>query len=248
VYPTYQGLTRYAETAGGYVHWVDLDEAMKHDLQAMDLRTTQRVSLVFVCNPNNPTGTLLDPATLRDFCMSTARRTFVFVDEAYNELTDDPAANSMVGLVHEGHNVLIARTFSKIHGMAGLRIGYGIARPDIIERISQFRMGGPNVLALHAAAASYQDAEFQTFSRKKVAEARQFTYGVLDEVGYRYIPSETNFIFFHTGRDIADFQTAMQDQGVLVGRPFPPYRDWCRVSMGTDENMQAFADALRRVV
>lgn len=245
--PTFQQLLRYAEHVGGYVHRVPLDDAMVHDLDAMDRRVTGSTKLVFVCNPNNPTGTLVDPGRLRAFCTSTSARAVVFVDEAYIDLLDNPEQHTMASLVRDGQPVIVARTMSKIHGLAGQRIGYALARPDIVERLQAYRMGTPNVLGLHAAIASLQDTEFQAFSRTKMAEGRRMIYALCDEVGYGYTPSHASFVLIRTGQPIEQFATAMADQGVLVGRPFPPYLDWCRVSIGTEEEMQAFASALRTV-
>ena len=246
-YPTYQGLTRYAEQVGAYVHWVPLDGDMAHDLEAMERRMTSATGLVFVCNPNNPTGTVVEAERLRAFCREASKRAVVFLDQAYVELMDD-GGETMLDLVLDGHNVILSRTFSKIHGLAGLRVGYGIARPDIAERLGRYRMSSPNVLGLRAAAASYGDEDFQAFSRKKVAEGRRYVYGLLDELGLRYVPSQGNFVFFHTGQPIEAFGTAMQERGILVGRPFPPYLDWCRLSMGKLEDLETFGTALREMM
>ncbi len=243
--PTYQGMLRYAERIGGYVHRVPLDEDLVHDLEAMERRITLAARLVFICNPNNPTGTIVDPVALRDFCTSVAKRAVVFMDEAYIDLLEDPAEHTMIDLVLKGHNVIVSRTFSKIHGLAGMRIGYAIARPDIIQRIARYRMGSPNVLGLRAAIASYQDAEFQAFSRNKIAEGREKVYDALDHAGYVYVPSYGSFVFFHTGTPIQEFQEDMMTRNILVGRPFPPYLDWCRVSIGTSEDMNRFVTAFQ---
>ena len=243
--PTYQKLLTYAENLGAHAHRVPLDDGMVHDLDAMERRVTQATRLVFVCNPNNPTGTIVDPDRLRDFCASVAPRAVVFMDEAYIELLDEPERHTMVDLVRRGENVIVSRTFSKIFGMAGLRLGYAIARPDIVERLAQYGMGGPNVLALRGAIASLHDEAFQAESRQRTAEGRAFLYRLFDEVGYAYTPASGNFVFFHTGVPILEFQQALRERGVLVARPFPPYLDWCRVSVGTPDEMAAFADALR---
>lgn len=248
-HPTYEGLETAARTIGAYVHRVPLNKTFEHDLDEMDRRTTQAVRLVFVCNPNNPTGTIVSADRLRAFCKEVSKRSVVLVDEAYHEYVDAPQYSSMIDLARDGHNVIISRTFSKIHGMAGLRVGYGFARPDIVARLRQFR-GMINILGLQAAMASYQDPEFQSFSRKKNAEARSYLYSVLDELGYKYIPSQANFVFFKLGKDVqsAAFRETMEKKhGILLGRTFPPYTDYCRVSMGTMDEMKLFADALREV-
>jgi histidinol-phosphate aminotransferase len=247
-HPTFEGLENYAASVGAYVHRAPLTENFELDLEAMDRRITQAVRLVFVCNPNNPTGTIVAGDRLRDFCQAVARRAVVLVDEAYHDYVEAPVYSSMIDLVRQGHTVIVSRTFSKIHGLAGLRIGYGLARPDIASRLRQFRTAhSVNILGLRAALASYQDMEFQAFSRRKNAEARSYLYRVLDELGYRYLSSHTNFVFFRIGRDAQAFREAMEKRGVLVGRPFPPYPDWCRVSLGTVDEMKIFATALREV-
>jgi histidinol-phosphate aminotransferase len=211
----------------------------------MDQRISQATRVVYVCNPNNPTGTLLPPDALRDFCISASKKVPVFVDEAYYEVVDPEHRTSMVDLVKAGHNVIVARTFSKVYGLAGLRIGYGIASPDVISQLERYKMSFQNVIGLRAALASLDDPEFETFSRVKIDEARRFTYALLDELGLRYTPSHGNFVLFHTGQDIQSFQTDMRWRNIGVGRPFPPYLDWCRLSMSKMEDMTAFADALR---
>lgn len=246
--PAYLGLTRYAEKFGGYTHKVSLDENMVHDLDGMYDRISPHVELVFVCNPNNPTGTSLPADKLRDFAVSASKKAVIFIDEAYIELMDDMAANTMVDLVKQGENVIVSRTFSKIFGMAGQRIGYALTRPDIAKRIQQYRMGTPNVIGIRGAIASLQDASFQAHSRKMIAEGRQVVYDTCDQLGMKYTPSSTNFVFFHTGRPIREFSDAMKAEGVLVARPFPPFMDWCRISIGTREDMQAFAAAAKMVM
>jgi histidinol-phosphate aminotransferase len=211
-------------------------------------RISPHVKLVFICNPNNPTGTVVPPEKLRDFTASASEKAVIFIDEAYIELMEDMEANTMVDLVKKDHNVIVSRTFSKIFGMAGQRIGYALTRPDIARRIQEYRMGTPNVAGIRGAIASLQDEEFQVFSRARIAEGRQYVYILCDELGLKYTPSTTNFVFFHTGRPIQEIQSAMKDEGVLVGRPFPPYVDWCRISIGTMEDMQAFGTALKKVM
>ena len=245
-YPTYESMERYAVSIGAHVHRVPLDDEMMIDLEAMDRRTTQAIKLVYVCNPNNPTGTLLPSKAVQAFCEEISPRSVVFVDEAYHELVDDPGYYSMVPLVRDGRNVIVSRTFSKIFGLAGLRVGYGLARPDIAARLRKFRTGSSiNVLGVHAAAASFQDQEFIAFSRRVNDEARDYARQVVEEHGHRCLPSQTNFIFFHLGQNIQTFRAAMEQRGILVGRPFPPYMDWCRLSIGTMDEMKAFAAAFQ---
>lgn len=243
--PTFEQCPDYAEKAGGVVVSVPLDKDMVHDLSAMEAAMTAKTGLVYVCNPNNPTATQLDAKRLRSFVDTVAPRAMVLVDEAYVDLIDDPAGNSMLDLVKAGKNVIIARTFSKIHGMAGLRVGFAIAPPDVIKRMNGLRMSVVNKLGLVAALASYQDTEFMAFSRSKIRECMTMTFKVLDELGLPHVKSQANFLMFETEKPIREFMTAMRARNVFVGRPFPPYLTWCRVSMGKVEQMPIFFDALR---
>jgi len=246
--PTFQALLRYAEQFGAYVHRVPLNDRLEHDLNAMYQRITNRTGLIFLCNPNNPTGTLLEANAVRDFCESAARRTVVFSDEAYYDYIDRPNYPSMVELVKEGQNVIVSRTFSKVYGMAGIRIGYLIARPDIANRLKEKVVAFTNTPALFAAKAALQDEAFYQFSVDKNKEAKARIYGALDELGLEYIPSQTNFVFFKTGQPISDFGAKMREEGVLVGRPFPPYLDWCRISTGSLEEVDQFTKGLKKVL
>ena len=241
-YPTYEGLELYAKTIHADVHRVGLTDSMHIDLPTMDLRTTRNVSLVFVCNPNNPTGTICDKNELQAFCEEVSRRCVVLVDEAYYELVDDPAYASVVPMVAQGHNIIVSRTFSKVFGLAGLRVGYALARPDIAARLRNYRTyNGINILGLRAALASYSDQDFVHRSRAQIAKDRTDITRKLRKWGHRCLDSHTNYIFFHLGRPIQPFQEAMAKRGVLVGRPFPPYLDWCRLTIGTPDEMARFA-------
>ncbi len=246
--PTFQSLMTYAEQFGATIHWVPVDKNGAHDLPAMEKRVNGNTRLVFVCNPNNPTGTLLSAAQMRDFCKSMAGRTIVFADEAYFDYITEPGYPSMVELVKEDYNVIVSRTFSKIYGLAGVRIGYLIARPDIARRLSAATMANLNMLGIFAAKAALEDQEFYRFSLQKNEEAKNYLYGLFKSMNLNYIPSHANFVFFETGQDISAFQAAMLKENVQVGRPFPPMTKWCRVSTGTMEEMQAFGAALKKVV
>lgn len=245
--PTFKALMSFAERFGAYVNWVPVDEQLKHDLEAMDRRITTNTSLVYVCNPNNPTGTILAGDKLRDFCASVSKRTMTFVDEAYIDFITDPHYPSMVELVKEGHNVIVAKTFSKVYGLAGLRIGYLIARPDIARRLQERLVAFTNVPAIAAAKAALQDQEFYQFSLEKTQAAKEMIYATLDELELPYMPSHTNFVFFESGRDIRGLNEAMREQGVLIGRPFPPLTKYCRISTGTLEETRSFCEGLKKV-
>ncbi len=243
--PTFPMVAEHARAIGGTVREVPLDASLCFDLKGMRAALSPNTRLIYVCNPNNPTGTLVPGAELREFIASMPKQVNVLVDEAYLELAADMAENSAVSRVKQDDNVIVARTFSKLHGLAGLRIGYALARPDIIERLARLKLAVASSLGLAAAAASYADRDFQELSRRSIAEGVAITVAVLQELKLRYAPTRANFVFFDTGQPISQFLAAMRQRGFAVGRPFPPYDTWCRVSMGTVEQMRAFAAALR---
>ncbi len=243
-WPTFEDLPRWGETLRAKVHKVPLDHNLDHDLYQMDARIGSSTKLVFVCNPNNPTSNLADDQALRDFVSNAARRTPVIVDEAYFEFVDKPGHKSMVDLVLKGENVIVSRTASKIHGLAGLRCGFAVARPDIIKRLSQYVTGDPNVFGLQAANASLLDVEYQNFVQQKNREGRAMLLDAVARLGKKAAPSQTNFVFFQTGRPVQQLQDYFLSAGFLIGRAFPPFTDWARVSIGTPDEMKRFVAAL----
>ena len=164
---TYSEHLLYAENLGIEVERVPLREDMAIDLEAMARAVDDSVSLVYLCNPNNPTGMAIDGDELRSFCREVSGKVPIMIDEAYSELTDKPDYTSMVDLVRGGANILLTRTFSKIFGMAGLRVGYGMGHPDIVKVVRDHVMAWPNGVGLYAAYHSYLDEDFIAFSRKK---------------------------------------------------------------------------------
>lgn len=246
--PTFQALMRYAENFGAIVHRVPLDANLTHDLGAMERRVTSKTRLIFICNPNNPTGTLLNAGKLKDFILSVDNKAVVFSDEAYYDFIAEPDYPSMVELVKQGRNVIVSKTFSKIYGLAGLRIGYLIARPDTADRLRTAAMAKTNILAIEAAKTALEDDEFYKFSLAKNVEVKNYIYKLLDDLNLKYIRSHTNFIFFKSGRNINDLMADMRNENVLIGRPFPPMYDWARISIGTVEESKIFGEALRKVM
>ena len=246
--PTFQAMLSYAAKWGAYINRVPLNNDLIHDLNEMDRRITQATRIVFICNPNNPTGTIIDADDLNAFCETNSKRTVIFSDEAYYDYITEPGYPSMVNLVKEGHNVIVSRTFSKIYGLAGVRIGYLVARPDIASRLNNHVVAGTNVLAIAAALTSLNDQEFYKHSIEKNMEAKTFLYSLFDDMGLKYIKSHTNFVFFQTGRPIQELIKEMKSKNVYIGRPFPPLLDWCRISTGTMKDMESFGTALKSII
>lgn len=244
--PTFGFLQAYARQLGATVTEVPLDDNMRHDLKALAAAVTARTGLLYICNPNNPTGTLIPGPELCPFVQEMASRTTVLVDEAYLDLWEDWPQHTATDSVRAGETVIVTRTFSKLHGLAGLRVGYALAPPALIQRLEKHRMTMQGSAGVAAATASYQDLEFQALSRARLRAGLAITTGTLEELELRHVENgRGNFVFFDTGGPLADFSAAMRRAGYLVGRPFPPYSTWCRVSMGTVEQMRGFATALR---
>ncbi|TFG78412.1 MAG: histidinol-phosphate aminotransferase family protein [Flavobacteriales bacterium] len=246
--PTFQAMLNYAEGFGAYVHRVPVDKDYGHDLEAMAQRVTSKTRLIFICNPNNPTGTLLDKNKLRDFCSSLDEKAVIFSDEAYYDFITEPDYPSMVELVKQGRNVIVSKTFSKVYGLAGLRLGYLIARPDIAARLNDAVMANTNMLAIAAAKEALIDDEFYKFSLGKNEEAKRQIYATLNDLGMEHIKSHTNFVFFKTGRHINELMAEMRKEDVVIGRPFPPFYEWARISTGTTQEMEMFDRALKKVM
>ena len=246
--PTFQALLRYAETFNTKVHRVPLNDALEHDLEAMSAKINARTSLIFICNPNNPSGTLLPVSKLKDFCTSHDQDAVIFSDEAYYDFITEADYPSMVELVKQGRNVIVSRTFSKVYGLAGMRLGYLVARPDMAGKLKKAVMANTNILALEAAKTALTDDEFYKFSIAKNHEAKEYIYNTLDQLELPYVKSHTNFVFFKSGRPIQELITAMEEKGVIIGRPFPPLYHWARISTGTMPQVEMFGKALKEVL
>lgn len=246
--PTFLAMMTYAKQWGATVNWVDLDKTLTHDVDEMEKRISSKTKLIFLCNPNNPTSTLLSKEKLVDFCTTASKKTIVFSDEAYYDFIEEKDYPSMVSLVKKGENVIVSRTFSKVYGLAGLRIGYLVAKPELANQIRKNVVANTNVLAIKAAMSAMKDDAFYQFSLNKVKEGKELMYSAMNDLDLEYIRSNTNFIFFKTGRDIGTFNKQMLAQGVRVGRPFPPYHEWCRISAGTIEEVKLFNKALKQVM
>ena len=247
--PAYMSLIRVAEACGGTWKPVPLKN-WSHDLPAMEAAIDIDTKLVYICNPNNPTGTITDSTELLEFCSRVSEKVPVFVDEAYLWFLDEGAKHSMVKLVAEGKNIIVARTFSKIHGMAGLRVGYGIAQKEMIDKIQQITRGGMGISypSVFAAMAAMDDTEFIDKSRTLNAEARAYTFSTLKDMGFKPVPSHTSFMIFPIQMEGKEFLTQMTEQKVGVRAFEFMGKKWCRVSMGTIDEMKLFTSAIEKVL
>ena len=246
--PTFKALLSYAAQFGGYVNNVNLDHNHNYDLNTIERRISSHTGLVFVCNPNNPTGTIVNGNDLKSFCEEASKKTIVFVDEVYYDYIEEPNYPTMIDMVKQGKNVIVARTFSKIYGLAGIRIGFLVARPEIASRLQANQQAGTNIMGVFAGMAALEDRDFYKSSLAKNKEARDFLYSVFNDLGLEYLPSHANFVFFKSGRHIETLIDQMREHNVIIGRPFPPMTKWCRISTGTMDDMYAFANALKSVM
>ena len=237
---TYSDHLHYAEKLGVAVHRVPLREDMAIDLEAVARAVDDSISLVYLCNPNNPTGMAIDGDELRSFCREISPKVPILIDEAYNELTDRPDYTSMVDLVRGGANILITRTFSKIFGMAGLRVGYGMGHPDIVSVVKDNVMAWPNGVGLYAAYHSYLDEDFIAFSREKILQGREMVNATFRRHGIEPLPSQTSFVYADIQRDADVFKARMADRNVKIRGIYKGYSTFSRVSMGRIEDLRIF--------
>ncbi len=246
--PTFEDLPRYAGNNGSEVIRVPVNDNLETDLEAMASAIRRDTKLVYVCNPNNPIPNIIEKNALRDFVIEISRDRMVFVDEAYHEFVDDPNYGSMMDLVRDGRqNIIIARTASKIHGLAGLRVGFGFSHPDLAAEITRRMTGTLNIIGMRAALASYRDVEHSNFVLRKNKEALEITQGYFREAGIRHIDSTANFTFVETGHDIEEVQARFMEHNIRVGRPFPPFRNWMRLSMAKPEEMRYFVQTYKKL-
>jgi histidinol-phosphate aminotransferase len=250
VEPSYSTVYRHATGLKGDAILLPLNEDYTQNIPAMIHATMQNrrdLGFVYLCNPNNPTGVIVTQNEVRQLLDGIPEDMPTLIDEAYHHFVEDPRYATAIPYVKEGRRVVIARTFSKIYGMAALRIGYAVAPADMIQEMRNYSTGSVNVLARWGAAAALDDpnAEKQVFDT--TLRLRKQTAGALRNLGYDVIPSETNFIMVHTGRPVQEVQQAFREKGVLVGRPFPPMLDHLRVSIGTEEEMSRFLAAWKEI-
>jgi histidinol-phosphate aminotransferase len=237
----------YGERQGVQSIRVPLAADMGVDLPAMAAKVGEAVALVQICNPNNPTGMLIPAADLRAFAASVTPKATLLIDEAYNELTDRPDDNAMIDLVRAGADVIVCRTFSKIYGMAGLRIGYAITSEANAARIRAHLMSfGGNLAGLAAAIASYNDTAFLARSRAMVLEGREMIVAAVAKAGLKALPSQTNFVFVEVP-DANALRDAMGTQGIAIRGAYGAWKGYSRVSTGKLEDVARYAAALPEI-
>ncbi len=249
--PSYGECSGYAELIGTPVEFVPVDASLRLDLNAM-ADAAKGAGMVFLDNPNNPTATLHSADEMGAFIdrVMTESEAVILVDEAYHDYVTDPAYRSEVTRAVRNKRVLVARTFSKAHGMAGMRIGYGVAHADTLAAMRQWHYGlSLNVAAIAGAAGSLRDTDHIAAERARNTEVRHFTVNWFKLHGIQGTDTQTNFVFMRTGVPAADFRSGCAKHAILVGRDFRPFHDdWARISLGTMAEMQRATEVFGRVL
>jgi len=243
--PTFEAILNHARVSGADVVKVPLTESFGHDLKKMTAAAVE--GLIYICNPNNPTASITPKNEVREFIKMIPRETMILVDEAYFHYADSPDYESVIPMIGSHPNLIVARTFSKIYGMAGLRCGYCVAQPETVQRLRPHQTwDSVNIMALAAANASINDADQVSKGRRLNSETRKFVIGELDTMGYRHIPSHANFMMIDLKRPVRPVIDALSQRGVQVGRPFPTLPHHLRVTIGKQAEMEAFLSAFRQ--
>ncbi|UCF21088.1 MAG: aminotransferase class I/II-fold pyridoxal phosphate-dependent enzyme [Gemmatimonadota bacterium] len=244
--PTFEDVPWYGQPFPYRLEKVPLDGRHAHDIGRMKERAEGGGrAIVYICNPNNPTGTVTPSSEVDEWIESADENTYFLVDEAYYEYCVDPGYWSCTKWVTKP-NVIVARTFSKIYGMAGMRLGYAVAHKEAAARLSEYiAKTNANHLVLVAARVCLDDAELVPASLEANSRAMRILYDVLEELDLEYLPSQANFVMHRINSDLATYGRRMLESGVRVGRPFPPMLGYNRLSIGLPEEMERFAEILR---
>jgi histidinol-phosphate aminotransferase len=245
--PTFEAILNHAKINGAEVEKVPLTSTFAHDLPRM--AAAAKAGVIYVCNPNNPTASITPKNELRDFIAKISPETTVLVDEAYFHFADTPDYETVIPLVTDHPNLIVARTFSKIYGMAGLRCGYCVAQKATIEKLRQHQpWDSVNCMALAAAVASVGDAAHVQEGQRLNLEAKKFVAAELEKLGNPVIPSQANFIMFDCHRPVVPLIQSLKERNVEVGRLFPAFPNHMRLTIGKKSEMQAFLSAFRQVM
>jgi histidinol-phosphate aminotransferase len=241
--PTFEALVMFAEATGAETRRVPLTASYAHDLGAMAQRVDSNTGIIYICNPNNPTASITPAKDIDAFLGKIPGNATVVIDEAYHHFAmGQPDYRSFMD--HAGDRVIIARTFSKIYGMAGMRLGYAVASKATIDKISAFQLiMNMNMVTISGAMASLDDDAAMMFAAQRNAADRAEFVKQAEARKVAMVPSYANFAMVKTGRPVKEMMAAFKQQGVLIGRPFPPMLEWVRVTFGLPEEMKAFWQA-----
>lgn len=251
VEPTYSSVYQHATSIKSEAIKLPLTKDYRQDIGLIiDAAKKHQAELgfVYICNPNNPTGQIVTRQEIKQLLDGLPAGMPVLIDEAYHHYVDDPNYATAMPYVTEGRPVIIARTFSKIAAMAALRVGYAVTTPDLMAKIRPFTPSSVNVLARYGAAAALKDKAAMQAAKAKTIASRERAMTDLRALGYEVIPSQANFFMVGLRRDVQPVIQAFREEGVLVGRPFPPMTQHLRVSVGLPEEMDRFMVAFKKVM
>jgi histidinol-phosphate aminotransferase len=249
---TFGVLPAMAKKVGTKVIEIPLTADKVHDLPAMLAAINNETQLVYICNPANPSSTFIKPATMKSFCIEAAKKTVVLIDEAYLDFIDPADNESMIGLIEKNPNILVIKTFSKIHAMAGLRIGFIVGHSTMINKIQSVYFQSSQIavsnLSMAAAMASLADEEHKLMSKQKNEAARNYTITELKKMGISPVPSYTNFIFYPLKNYTGDFaQDMFEKHNIILRSNTYTHEKWARVSVGTIDEMQTFCSVIKEI-
>jgi histidinol-phosphate aminotransferase len=249
--PTYETVYRYATNSKAKAITLPLTNTFDVDMKAI-IRATKLnardVGFVYICNPNNPTGRIVSKQDIKLLLDSIPQDIPVFIDEAYHHFVDDPNYEPSIKYVTEGRKVIVARTFSKIAALAGMRLGYAVAPEEIIGMLRPLVVSyNTNAVVKYGGVAALKDTAYQAKMKQLNKQLRDKTTNELKTMGYQVIPSQSNFFMVNVKKDVTQVGDEFQKRGILVGRKFPPMNEWLRVSVGTEDEMDRFMKAFKEI-
>jgi histidinol-phosphate aminotransferase len=248
---TFKTLPRESKKIAAKVNEIPLDKNFYFDLQSLKKALTPKTKMVYLVNPNNPTGTRLDFEVIQKFCASLPKTIIVFIDEAYSHFLEDEKGRDGITLIKQGHKVIVSRTFSKVYGLAGMRLGYAIADPSIIKELRAFgfRNLGINQAVFAGGLASLEDEKHVQQYKKLVKEGKEYFYDQFDSLGLKYIPSTTPFLMVkvNMASKVAVKKLASKNVFVRKGEDWQ-MPEYLRITMGFPEENKAFISALKQIL
>ena len=246
--PTFEAVLEYARITRAEPAIIPLNSDHRHDLPKMAAACTSKTGVVYVCNPNNPTGTIVWRDELASFIRAVPASTLILVDEAYFDFADDPRYGSAVEWIATNPNVVIARTFSKIYGMAGMRLGYAVGAKETIAQLrEQSLQDNANAAVLAAGLASLRDPANIGACREKLNSTRTWLCSELSKDGRFFIPSQANFVMIDMQTDVRPIIDQFAARNILVGRRFPSMSNYLRITIGTQQETETFLATLREI-
>ncbi len=243
--PTFKLWMPAARRMGLPTKLVPLTDAKHNDLNGLLQAMDEQTKMVYLCNPNNPTGTVSPTSELENFIKKVASNTILLVDEAYTDYYDTP---SMAHLIDTYPNLVIAKTFSKTFGMAGARVGYVLAHPSTIKQLNEFQAwanAGPSAVSMQGALAAIKDKAFVAYCKSENIKAKDILYKGFDDLGIKHIKSFTSFVYFDTATYKKDIPALLLANNIMGARPFEQNSSWLRISIGTVAEMEKVVAVLK---